>query len=67
VHALLYPPPVTTAEQRVDELIDAHEAQQRTINAAPIITILRIKEAPGIMKSCNPMAKRTLKTTPRLH
>jgi hypothetical protein len=67
MHALLHSPPVTTAEQRVDDPIDAHKAQQRTIDDAPIITIPRITEALGIMKSCNPMAKRTLKTTPRLH
>jgi hypothetical protein len=37
------------------------------INATLIITIPRITEAPGIMKSCNPMANRTLKATPRLN
>ncbi len=67
VHALLHPPPVIPAEQRVDEPIDAYKAQQRIIDDAPIITILRITEALGIMQSRNPMAKRTLKTMPRLH
>jgi hypothetical protein len=66
VHALLHPPPVIPGEQRVDEPIDAHKAQQRIINNMPIITIPRITEAPGIMKSRNPAAKRTFKTTPRL-
>jgi hypothetical protein len=67
LHALLNSPPVSRAEQRVDEPINAHVAQQRVINVAPIITIPRITEAPGIMKLRNPAAKRTLKTMPRLH
>jgi hypothetical protein len=48
VHALLHPPPFKLADQRVDEPSKAHEAQQQIINAAPIITILRITEALGI-------------------
>jgi hypothetical protein len=67
VHSLLKPPPVIQTEQRVDGPIDTHKAQQRVIDDAPIITIPRITEAPGIMKSRNLMAKCTLKTTPRLH
>jgi hypothetical protein len=51
VHALLHPPPVIPAEQRVDKPIDAHKAQQRIIDDATIITIPRITEALGIMKS----------------
>jgi hypothetical protein len=39
VHALLHPPPVTLAEQRVDKPIDTHKAQQRIIDDASIITI----------------------------
>jgi hypothetical protein len=67
VQALLYPPPVISAELMVDEPINAHKAQQRIINDKQIITILRITEAPGIIQSCNPTAKCTLKTTPPLH
>jgi hypothetical protein len=67
VHTLLNPPPVIQTEQRVDKPIDAHKAQQRVIDDAPIITIPRITEALGKMKSCNLMAKCKFKTTPRLH
>jgi hypothetical protein len=57
VHALLHPPPVTTAEQRVDEPIGANKAQQKNIDEAPIVTITRITEALGIMMSQNPTVK----------
>ncbi len=67
VHALLHPPPVIPAEQRVEKPINAHEAQQRIIDDTPIITIPRITKAQGIMQSQNPMAKCTLKTTLLLH
>jgi hypothetical protein len=65
--ALLHPSPVIPAEPRVAKPINAHKAQQRINDDIPIITILRIMEALGIMKSRNPMAKHTLKTTPWLH
>ena len=54
-----------TVEQRVIPRI----LEQRVVNESPIITVplRRITDAPGIMKTLNPTAKRTLKTTPRLH
>ncbi len=67
VRTLLNPPLVIQVEQRVDQPINAHVAQQRVIDEAPIITISRITEAPEIIKLRNPAAKCTLKTTPRLH
>ena len=69
---LLAPPPtpeeqrVRSEEQRVIENA-AREQEQRVIDDAPIISIPRITDAPGIMNSRNPTAKRTLKTTPRVH
>ncbi len=37
------------------------------VNNSPIISLPQITEAPGIMNLRNPTAKRTLKTTPRVH
>jgi hypothetical protein len=37
------------------------------IDETPILTVLRITNAPPIMKAQNPTAKRVLKNTPRLH
>jgi hypothetical protein len=65
IQAILEPPPIV--EQRVDDDAIAREEEQRVIDDTPILTIPRITEAPGIMQSHNPMAKRTLKNTPRLH
>ncbi len=41
--------------------------QQRVIDKTPILTVPCITNAPLIMKSQNPTAKRVLKKTPRLH
>jgi hypothetical protein len=41
--------------------------QQRVIHKTPILTVPRIMNAPPIMKSRNPTAKRVLKKTPHLH
>ncbi len=56
-------------EQRVQE---AHtqavrEKEQRVIDDTPILTIPGITDAPNIMQSQNPTAKRALKKTARLH
>jgi hypothetical protein len=61
------PPP--SVEQRVAEISqhEARKAEQRVIDATPIITIPRLTNAPAIMQSRNPMAKWALKATPRLH
>jgi hypothetical protein len=51
---------VSVEQQRVAEAaIRANE--QRVIDEEPILTIPRITNAPGIMTSCNPTAKRMLK------
>jgi hypothetical protein len=43
------------------------EAEQGVINKSPIITIPHITDAPGIIVSHNPTAKRALKAMPRTH
>ena len=69
---LLAPPPtpeeqrVASEEQRVTENI-RREREQQLVDDSPIISLPRITDAPGIMNSRNPTAKRTLKTTPRVH
>jgi hypothetical protein len=65
IQAILNPPPVV--EQRVDNNAITREEEQRVIDDTPILTIPWITEAPGIMQSCNPTAKQTLKNTPPLH
>jgi hypothetical protein len=65
ITALLAPPP-TAEEQRVNNNI-IREAEQRVIDDSPIITILRITDAPGIIEARNPTAKRKLKETPHVH
>ena len=49
-------------EQRTD-----HEEEQRVIDESPIITLLRITNAPPITLTQNPTTKRNLQATPRLH
>ncbi len=72
IHLLLAPPPtpeeqkVRLEEQRMNEQL-AQEREQRVVDDTPIITIPRITEAPGIIHSQNPTAKRFLKETPRVH
>jgi hypothetical protein len=66
IQALLNPPPIFL-EQRVDNNAIACKEEQRVIDNTPILTIPCITEAPAIMQSLNPMAKQTLKNTPRLH
>ncbi len=53
---------VRDQEQRV-----ARENEQRVIDDTPILTIPRITNVPAIMQSRNPMAKRMLKSNPRVH
>jgi hypothetical protein len=53
-------------EQRVSNNL-RHEAEQRVIDDTPIIHILRHTNAPGILESHNPTAKRALKQTPCLN
>ncbi len=68
VKNILNPPPVAD-EQRVEADCQAREREtkQRVIAETPILTIPRITDAPPIMLTRNPTAKRVLKTTKRLH
>jgi hypothetical protein len=65
----LLAPPSNLEEQRVQE--DRTQAvrkdKQRVIDNTLIVTISQITDAPKIMKSQNPTAKRALKRTARLH
>jgi len=62
-------PNIVQDEQRVreDEQRVARENQQRVLDNTPILTIPRITDAPAIMQSRNPTAKRRLKENPRIH
>ncbi len=62
-------PNLVQDEQRVreDEQRVARENQQRVVDNAPILTIPRITDAPPIMQSRNPTAKRRLHENPRIH
>jgi hypothetical protein len=62
-------PPDVQEEQRVREQEQrvARENEQRVIDDTPILTILCITDAPAIMQSRNPMAKRMLQNNPRVH
>jgi hypothetical protein len=68
ITTMLAPPP-TLEEQRVESSTNLirRKAEQRVINKSPILTIQHITDAPGIMESCNPKAKRALKATLRTH
>ena len=68
IMALLAPPP-TAKEQRVSNKVlrKAREVEQRVIDDSPIITILRITNALGIIEACNPTVKWKLKDTPCVH
>jgi hypothetical protein len=68
ITAMLAPPP-TQEEQRVELFNDQQhkEAEQWVIDATPILTILQITDAPGIMDSWNPTNKRALKANPQTH
>jgi hypothetical protein len=59
-------PKIATDEERRVRLVE-QEQQQRVIDDTPITTIERITDAPPIMTSRNPTAKRHLKNTPRTH
>ena len=71
LQTILNPPPsmdTPRTEQRVSaEQQRVREEQQRVINDTPIRTIPRITNAPPIMQARNPMAKRALKSTKRIH
>ncbi len=72
IHGLLAPP-LTAEEQRVTNdaqrvIADHLQAEeQRVIDDSPNMTVPRITDAPTIMNSRNPTAKRMLKITPRVH
>jgi hypothetical protein len=64
--AQMLPPPPTAEEQRVSNNL-RHEAEQWVIDDTPIIHIPCLTNAPCIMESYNPTAKRALKQTLCLH
>ncbi len=68
INSLLNPPPILE-EQRViaERQCKAREAEQTVIDDSPIITIPRITDAPPVMLTHNPTAKRALRTMPHLH
>ncbi len=65
IQKILHPDRALAETQRVNDNI--RQAEQRVIDDSPIITIPRITDAPPIMHSRNPTAKRDLHKTPRLH
>jgi hypothetical protein len=58
-------PPNANATQMAEQRM--REEQQRVIDETPILTILRITDAPQIMQACNPISKRALKNTQQIH
>jgi hypothetical protein len=68
IDGILTPPPVIlpTLPTMSDEQRVTTE-QQRVNDAMPILTIPRITDAPAIMQSRNPTAKRQIKMTPLVH
>jgi hypothetical protein len=64
IEDILHPPTLAFSpqgEQRV------REEEQRVIDETTILTVPRITDAPPIMQSQNPTAKRVLKITPQIH
>jgi hypothetical protein len=57
---ILHPPPPADKQRVKDE---AREVEQRVIDNTPIITVPHLTDAPAIMESRNPTAKRALKNT----
>ena len=62
----LLTPPSIRAPQRVTTTVQS-EDEQRVMDDYPIITVPRITDAPPIMQSRNPTAKRSLMQTPCMH
>ncbi len=60
------PPAILTEQEVTEQEQRVRMQQQRVIDKAPILTIPRITNAPPIMQSRNPTAKRALKDTPCL-
>ncbi len=62
-------PIIVQGEQRVreDEQRVAIKNRQQVLDNTPILTIPCITDAPAIMQSRNPTAKRRLKENPRIH
>jgi hypothetical protein len=65
IAGMLAPPPMAKEKRVSGDLCT--EAEQRAFDDTPIIHILCLTNAPGIMESRNPMAKQALKQTPCLH
>jgi hypothetical protein len=61
---ILHPPASANTPQAKQRV---REEEQRVIDETPILTILRIRNAPPIMQVQNPTAKIVLENTPWLH
>jgi hypothetical protein len=67
IKQIVEPPSILTEQEVTEQEQKVRMQQQRVSDTTPILTIPRITNAPPIMQSWNPMAKRALKDTPRLH
>ena len=69
INNVLTPPPIIplTLPTMSDKQGVYADEQTRVIDETPILTIPRITDAPAIMESRNPTAKRQIKTTPVIH
>jgi hypothetical protein len=66
INTMLLTPPLE-ATSRVPSTPAQFEDEQRVIDSYPASTVPRLTDAPPIMQSHNPTAKRALAITPRLH
>jgi hypothetical protein len=67
IKQIVEPTPEPTEQEAQEQEQRVRLQQQIVIDKTPILTIPHIMNAPPIMKAQNPMAKRALKNTPRLH
>jgi hypothetical protein len=68
IASILDPPPILDEQRvRLAEQQEAREEEQRVSDVSPIITLPRLTDAPPILLTRNPTAKRDLRATPRLH
>jgi hypothetical protein len=67
IKQIMEPPAILTDQEVTEQEQRVRMQQQRVIEKTPILTISHITNAPPIMQSQNPTAKRALKDTPHLH
>jgi hypothetical protein len=66
IQHILQPPLVYQPPHGEEQKVIEYNMEQRVIDDSSIITISHITDAPDIMESWNPMAKRALKMMPCL-